>query len=339
MPAYKCQACGFVSVSNALSICPKCRLQNPKWVQYTPGSQSSTVIATPMSVTGQKADYDKPLQLMKLKLPQAIIQDPIAVQIQKIINEQLDTGSQTDARLILEMFVFLSHYAPDLIKLLDGGGIDARKQLAAALARLFSGKEIVPGDTPALFDDDERLESHFRQAWFEVEIKWPQDSDHRTKFVKDIFVSDKGYAKTARDLARWTAPTDVDLPVLLQTWIAGYVNDSIFTGMNLPTVVKEKGMQFEARPRTRKEQITAWYADEAQDNKKYRHMWGSVFLLINGAYALDSSATGHKDSLAALLRLHQNEIKQGFGNTIEGTIINRLLWERFSEVYDHVFAV
>lgn len=340
MPAYKCQSCGFVSVSNILLVCPnpRCKAQNPKWVPYTQGSSTSPAIATPVSFTPQKADFDKPLQLMKLKLPQVIVQDSIAVEIQKIINEKLETGSQTDARLILDMFVFLSHYAADLIKLI-GGGIDERKHLAEALARLFSGREIVPGDNPSLFDSDERLQGHFLQAWFEVGIKWPEKSDHRIKFVKDIFVSPKGYAKTARDLERWTAPTDVDLPVLLQTWLGGFVNDSIFTGMSLPGVIRQKKMQEGAGPKTRKEQIAAWYAEDAKSDRNYKLMWGSVFLLINGAYGLNPQETGHKESFAALLRLHQNEIKLGFANTIESTIINRLLWERFSEVYDSVFAV
>ena len=141
MPLYRCQNCQFPSVSNVLLVCPKCRVQKPTWVESKQGFPSSPVMTTPMSVAPQKIDYDKPLQSMKLKLPQAINQDPIAVEIQKIINEKLDPGSQTDARLMFEMFVFLSHNASDLIKLLENGGIDEKESSRGIGPPLFRKRD------------------------------------------------------------------------------------------------------------------------------------------------------------------------------------------------------
>ena len=69
--------------------------------------------------------------------------------------------------------------------------------------------------------------------------------------------------------------------------------------MNLTGVIKAKGMQPGTGPKTRKEQIIAWYAEDTPEDRNYRLMWGSVFLLINGAYGLE------RTQLATRIRLRR----------------------------------
>jgi len=288
--AFKHGNCRFVSVMK-LQKCPLCKEENPNWVEWKPGALQTVRDEPPSQGSPSVSEYDGLLDELKLKLNQAIATDPVANKIQLIIHGKLGSGEQKEARQILEIFVFLSENADALVSAVKGKGVKGKQDLAGALKRKFWGREIVPGDTDILFQNDDLLTAHFRQAWFEVGAKWPQNEGDQVKFVKDIFPSTKGYAKTAREIADWAPPSEVDFGALVRSWLNGFANDSIFTGVNISAEAREK--KTEPQPGTRKAQIKEWYETDSKDEEKYNHMWGLVLLTIGSAYGLTAGEAEH----------------------------------------------
>jgi len=333
--AFKHDDCTFVTVIK-LAFCPKCKKQNPNWVEWKPSALQTASVEPSSKGTSNVSEYDGLLDELKLKLNQAIATDPVANKIQLIIHGKLESGEQKDARQILEIFVFLSGNADALINAVKGKGVKAKQDLAEALKREFWGREIIPGDTDILFQNDDLLAAHFRQAWFEVGAKWPQDEGDQVKFVKDIFPSTKGYAKTAREIEDWTPPSEVDFGALIRSWLNSFANDSVFTGVNVSAEARER--KTEPQPGTRKAQIKAWYETDTKDDEKYNHMWGLILIAIGNAYGLTVGQAEHKSVLLKLVSEHQTDLKQAFNQVLAAEEIEQFL-KRSDEVYDSTFKV
>ena len=239
MPVYVCQRCGIgITMNKNFAICTntKCQTPNPTWVERLPKSQQPTgQLPQIKAVQVDPSVFVNELNKLKATLPGNIHVDFIAKNIQTIIGK-LDPGHKIDAQLILNMFFFLHHNADSLMAIVKTKCKDKvdKSTFFAALAQVFSGWEIVPGEELLLVNND-MLHGHFLQAWCEVKDKWPKDSEDQVKFVKDIFISQKGYAKTARSLESWTPPSKVNLVALLSSWLTRPSNVSIFTKLTVQT--------------------------------------------------------------------------------------------------------
>ena len=187
-----------------------------------------------------------------------IAADPVATEMQTL-------GSplqKPDIQLILELFVYLNNEALDMERLLNSAPLDRRsfllQQFEVVVKSLFKGRQIIDEGLFLYFTKNpDELRNYLALGFTSSRTMWAglQSAAEKTKFLKDVLDSPKGYPKTARSVDDWSPPRAVNLTSALNHWLDGYNNTSVFSGMSV-TVTETNREQFRGitavrRPRRR----------------------------------------------------------------------------------------
>lgn len=214
-----------------------------------------------------------------------------------------NASGKADAKLILQLFVYLFDEAADLERLLENSEDSRRsfllKDFQTTVSALFKGRQIIDEGLFLFYSrNPAELKAYLRLGFAESARIWATlhtDEDKR-KFIVDVFDSPKGYPKTARSVEEWTPPSAVNLTARLTEWLRAFSNTSIFTGMSSSKTV------------TNLEQIQEHYAKATPKEKDY--FWFSVIFQISQALGLDDG-----DAIGSAITRRVSEIEVAFRPT------------------------
>ncbi len=343
LDAKPCNLIMFGANPPPMAICPRCK-KKPTWVpEDDPNKYNKPILAVgpdPAQAARDRADIASRRRALQPRMNT----DLVAVEVQQIIAVNQDLKHDPKVLLNFQLFLFLYYASKELAQQLKES-----ESLRQALEHEFKTGEVL--EMQYLMSAPMVIEMFLAQGWSMFKEKWAQLSTPRekTKLIRDVFVSDKGYGKTARILETWVRPKAVDLVTLLQNWLSEGRNDSIFTGVAI--VADERGKFRRLHPQriaddlfakvgassTVGQQIKRWYDQESKESKIY--MWGLVLKKIHDALDLDLKSATHMGELHDYCREHVQDMKTAFAKLISPQEIDHFFSPvRFPEVYKQLLG-
>jgi hypothetical protein len=239
--------------------------------------------------------------------------DPVALEIDGIINADPDALRQRECRRVLHMFVVVAAFAPRFAAILASTPMQERRAVCDRLdkrltQRLNAGDVIEPTMKAQVVDFPDMVSTLLQQAMGMVRMKWEgfATDQVKTKFVRDIFNSPKGYSKTERDIFPWEAPADFSFPRFMDDWLQGTVNAS-------PYDARRAGAT-----KTRRQWLADEHAAASADERK--GLWISLATRLAGA--LEDYDT---DALLAQLNANRQLLKQSVAPSVAPGEIDTLI--------------
>jgi len=226
----------------------------------------------------------------------------VADDVQKLIDKEIgDAKKKSEMTCTLNMFRFAAEQAPGLVAKLkaSGGSAATLTAFAGVFASKFGerGGNICYGSEEIFAANDSILFMYLQRGLVDFVTRWSQlDTGARSLFATAILDSGKNYPTTCEIteetlffdgetlIQKWAPPENMSMDDVLESWLDGEANDSIYTGLARP-----------GQRQSKREQLKN-YVMETKVPDAYHCCWSSIVTKV--VTKKDFSWSNHNEIIA-----------------------------------------